>query len=111
MVWFIYVRSYWLEWLFFRMHYADSPLLYKLSGFGLWYISYVWIWQIINIASRTFAYDILPGLKVFETFYELMKKLRKHAWVYHLIVIVYTSRYILDFYNITDIPVKIFGSS
>jgi hypothetical protein len=46
----------WLkEFLFYHMSYADIPLYYKLQGTGLWFVSYVWIWQIYHKTVSLFG--------------------------------------------------------
>lgn len=107
---FVYVRVRYCEWLFVRIHLGESPFFFKFQTFGLWYASYVWIWQICNVFSKQMTEYYFPNSSFWSDVYILIKKARKYIVVYHVVVFLYTSRYLFAFYGY-DFGVKIFGSS
>lgn len=49
------------------------------------------------------------GFWVFEKMYAFMRKARKYVWFYYGFAFVYVTRYLTDYYQITSLPVQIFG--
>ena len=54
-------RPYGLEILGFNIHTSQAPIHFKLTMVSLYFLSYVWLWEIINKASKILATDVFPG--------------------------------------------------
>jgi hypothetical protein len=84
--------------LYYSMN-SEIEIAFKLSIASMWYLSLIWIWMMVNKASKIFN-DTFPANKKFQAFYNFMKSIRKYYWVY-LVVTFGMSFYHLVAYEIT----------
>ena len=61
---FITARPLGIDILGYYIHTSQAPLHFKLTTMGLWFLSYIWIWEIINKVSKVLAMEVFPGNKV-----------------------------------------------
>ena len=101
-------RLYYIDNIISKIFYhVGTPLFIKLIQVTVWYMSWVWWWQIVNSFFKIGAEK--TGLSVFEKIYGFLKKARKFVWFYYGFAFVYVTRYLADYYQITSLPVQIFG--
>jgi len=60
MITFVIARTWGTEYLFYYIHHSAAPLYFKLQASGLWFLGFVWLWEIFNKASKIFAIDLFP---------------------------------------------------
>lgn len=65
-----------VDWLYVWTVYDDSPLFYKIQMVGLQVISMVWLWEILNKASKL-AWEKNPDSLVVKSLYEFLRANRK----------------------------------
>ena len=99
MVTFVFARMFLCEWLFFWIQYSDAPLYFKMQSSGLWFISFIWLWEIANKTVKLFADTLFPHINAFKILYGFLKKARPFMSVYLVWAFVFSNRYIFDYYG------------
>jgi len=110
MVVFLTARIWGQEFLFYNMGYSTVPLFYKLQGTGLWFVAYIWIWQIYHKTVSLFGKKLFPESWFWKLQLKMSiftRKVKLFYWAYLLVVFVYTHRFVFDYHGVTSIPVII----
>jgi len=102
MLTFILARTFCLDILLYTMHRSSLHLLFKLQSSGLYFLSYIWIWEIVNKAAKLFAVDLFPTVKIFSLVYKFFKSIRPLMPVYLLLMLWYTHRHLIAYYGVYD---------
>lgn len=101
-------RTVLVDWLYVYSLYDDSPMFYKLQMVGLQVISMVWLWEIINKASKL-AWEKNPGSQLINSWYGFLRKNRKWLmWLWLAFSVVFSIRYLLDYHKVTKLPLYVF---
>lgn len=75
-----------MEILGYNIHNSQAPLHFKISVMALWFLSYIWLWEIINKASKILATDVFPNNRILGETYKAMKAIRPYFPVYLMVV-------------------------
>jgi hypothetical protein len=78
---------------------SEIELPFKFAIAAMWYLSLIWIWMMVNKASKIFS-DTFPQNKKFAAFYKFMKDIRKYHWAY------LASTFIVSFYHLAAYEIK-----
>jgi hypothetical protein len=101
-------RTVLVDWLYVWTVYDDSPLFYKIQMVGLQVISMVWLWEILNKASKL-AWEKNPDSLVVKSLYKFLRVNRKWlTWVWMAFSVVFSIRYLLDYHGVTKLPLYVF---
>ena len=78
---------------YIQMH-PDISLFLKLSTGSMYYLSMIWAWMIVNMASKQLA-EMAPNNKAFQQGYKLMRSLRKYKNIYYLAMLPISINWLL----------------
>ena len=105
------MRTFGFDWINYNIiNDINGQLHIKICNTLIYTISLIWVYQVVNMFWSKVCIAF-PGYRLSEKINYLMKKTRKYTLLIYFFIFVFGFRYFLDFYGITDIPVKIFGKS
>ena len=97
---FIIARTFGFEFLGHQIQISKHPLILKLPF--LWFLSYFWLWDIVNKCTKVLATEIFPDSEISKKVYSFFKSIRPLKPLYLLTMLWYTSRHLLTYYKIYD---------
>ena len=112
---FIFLRTFGLDWITYHQNYQNNfvlgkniSLILKITLTSLYTVSLIWVYQVVNMLVKGLCKEF-PGKQFLVKIRNIMKKIRKYSILIYQFIGLFSFRYFLDFYGITDIPVKLFG--
>ena len=103
-------RTFGYEFLVYYIHTSQAPLHFKLLVLGLWFLSYVWLWEIINKTSDVLATKVFPGNVILDKIHKFIKKCKPYLPVYLLVCAWMTSRHMMRYHGVYAYLIGIFAS-
>ena len=103
------MRPFGYDWCLYNFIYdINYPLAVKIVSNLMYFVSMIWVYQIVNKLMKLICNEF-SGILIFIKIAQLLKNLRKYSLLINLLIGLFSFRYFLEYYGITDMPVNVFG--